>query len=204
MTWKKALIVIIVILVFYALVRMWNNGIFSVSNLQSIYTDALVRRQANVDLRSKKASAKIAEINAAVAQVIAQSAKTVDELKTSWEKKTNDTKLKSVTEKNRLTFDNASLFKEIVLRDGIIEKGNKTIVALSRENDNLRDKLTREISSLNNAWMAKEKILEEDRDFWKKQSTYWNKRYVTSRRWTLLGCAISFGGGVLAHSMVVK
>jgi hypothetical protein len=204
MTWKKALMAVIGILVFYALVRMWNNGIFSVSNLQSIYTDALARRQANVDLRSKKASAKVAEINAAVAQVMVQSAKTVDGLKLAWEKKLNDTKLKAVTEKNRLTFDNETLFREVVKRDGIIEVANKTLNELTMENVKLGTQLTKGISDLNSAYEAKIRIIEEDRDFWKKQSTYWNKKYVTAKRWTVLGCAISFGGGVLAHSMVVK
>jgi len=204
MTWKKALIAVIAILVFYVLVRMWSNGIFTVSNLQSIYTDALARRQVNVDLRYKKASARIAEINTAVAQTIAQSAKTVNELKTAWEKKLNDTKLKAVTEKNRLTFDNESLFQEVVKRDGLITSASATIQGLVKENSGLRDDLTKRMSDLNNAWEAKCKIIEEDRDFWKKQSTYWNKKYVTAKRWTLLGCAISFGGGVLVHGKVEK
>lgn len=204
MTWKKLIIPAIAIVVFYVLVRMVTTGIFSASTLQSIYTDTLARRQATLDLRYKKASAKIAEINAAVAQVIAQSAKTVDELKTSWEKKLNDTKLKSITEKNRLTFDNTTLFLEINKRDSIIETGKQTIRGLVEENSSLRNNLLSQISSLNTAWEEKLKIVEEDRDFWKKQSTHWNKKYVNSKRWTLIGCAVSFGGGILAHSMVVK
>lgn len=204
MTWKKLAILVIAILVFYVLVRMWSNGIFSASNLQSIYTDALAKRQANVDLRYKKVSARIAEINNAVAQTLAQSAKTVSELKTSWEKKLNDTKLLNKKELEKASTTKEILLSEIDKRDSVIRQASGTISKMEKEADAMRKLLTVQVSTLNTAWEAKLKIIEEDRDFWKKQSTYWNKKYVKAKRWGIVKGGIYITVGALTKGAINK
>lgn len=200
MTWKKGLITLVAILGFYVLVKMLTRNIFSAADLQNIYTDALAKRQQQIEQRYRKATVRIAEINAALILASLESAKRTEALKKNWEKTLNETKL---TNKKDLEKANASkevLYFEMEKRDTIILEAKGTIDKITKEFLDYRSQVSTNLISLDSAWKEKLKIVEEDRDFWNKESKRWNKKYLKERKWRVYIGAISFGLGVFGRS----